>query len=163
MKESGEDRLKYVVYESTLSTADAVPLPRWGRQRYEDSANRDPKPSPRGEGAPKGRIGQERYERERGDRLKCAVYGSTLSTADAVPPSPMGKAKRRRLRRIYYKIVSSGRYTAVPEHRWRGSPSPNYHALRRHCERKPLVHRFNRFYRFNGFKGFKRCSAAHQN
>ena len=45
----------------------------------------------------------------------------------------------------------------------RGPPSPNYHALRRHCERKPLVHRFNRFYRFNGFNGFKRCSAAHQN
>ena len=28
MKESGEDRLKYVVYESTLSTAGAVPLPQ---------------------------------------------------------------------------------------------------------------------------------------
>ena len=32
MKKSEEDRLKYVVYESTLSTADAVPLPQWGRQ-----------------------------------------------------------------------------------------------------------------------------------
>ena len=32
MKESGGMRLKYAVYESTLSTADAVPLPRWGRQ-----------------------------------------------------------------------------------------------------------------------------------
>ena len=31
------------------------------------------------------------------DRLKYAVNESTLSTADAVPPSPMGKAKRRRL------------------------------------------------------------------
>ena len=28
MKKSGEDRLKYAVYESTLSTAGAVPLPR---------------------------------------------------------------------------------------------------------------------------------------
>ena len=28
-----EDRLKYAVCESTLSTAGAVPLPRWGRQR----------------------------------------------------------------------------------------------------------------------------------
>ena len=28
MKKSGEDRLKCAVYESTLSTADAVPLPR---------------------------------------------------------------------------------------------------------------------------------------
>ena len=33
MKESGKDRLKYAVNESTLSTADAVPLPQWGRQR----------------------------------------------------------------------------------------------------------------------------------
>ena len=33
MKESGGGRLKCAVYESTLSTADAVPLPRWGRQR----------------------------------------------------------------------------------------------------------------------------------
>ena len=31
MKKSGKDRLKCVVYESTLSTADAVPLPQWGR------------------------------------------------------------------------------------------------------------------------------------
>ena len=27
-------------------------------------------------------------------RLKSTIYESTLSTADAVPPSPMGKAKR---------------------------------------------------------------------
>ena len=27
MKKSGGDRFKYAVYESTLSTADAVPLP----------------------------------------------------------------------------------------------------------------------------------------
>ena len=33
MKECGEMRLKSTIYESTLSTADAVPLPRWGRQR----------------------------------------------------------------------------------------------------------------------------------
>ena len=33
MKKSGEDRLKYVVCESTLSTADAVPLPLGERQR----------------------------------------------------------------------------------------------------------------------------------
>ena len=38
MKKSGKDRLKCVVYESTLSTADAVPLPQWGRLRYEDTA-----------------------------------------------------------------------------------------------------------------------------
>ena len=33
MKKSEGDRLKYAVYESTLSTAGAVPLPRWGRQK----------------------------------------------------------------------------------------------------------------------------------
>ena len=33
MKKSGEDRLKRAIYGSTLSTAGAVPLPRWGRQR----------------------------------------------------------------------------------------------------------------------------------
>ena len=38
MKKSGEGRLKYAVYESTLSTAGAVPLPRWGRQRGGGSA-----------------------------------------------------------------------------------------------------------------------------
>ena len=27
-----KERLKQAIYESTLSTADAVPLPRWGRQ-----------------------------------------------------------------------------------------------------------------------------------
>ncbi len=31
-------RLKSTIYESTLSTADAVPLPQWGRQRNEDAA-----------------------------------------------------------------------------------------------------------------------------
>ncbi|MBD8953523.1 MAG: hypothetical protein EGQ71_00520 [Dialister sp.] len=37
MKESEGDRLKYAVCESTLSTADAVPLPQWGRQRNENT------------------------------------------------------------------------------------------------------------------------------
>ena len=50
MKKSGKMRLKCVVYESTLSTADAVPLPRWGRLRYESNAIPEIKPSPRGEG-----------------------------------------------------------------------------------------------------------------
>ena len=31
MKESGKERLKSTIYESTLSTADAVPLPQGGR------------------------------------------------------------------------------------------------------------------------------------
>ena len=32
MKEDGKMRLKSTIYESTLSTADAVPLPRWKTQ-----------------------------------------------------------------------------------------------------------------------------------
>ena len=36
-KERG-DRLKCAIKESTLSTADAVPLPQWGRLRNEDAA-----------------------------------------------------------------------------------------------------------------------------
>ena len=50
MKKSGKDRPKRVVCESTLSTADAVPLPQWGRQRNEDAAIPEIKPFPRGEG-----------------------------------------------------------------------------------------------------------------
>ena len=33
MKKSEEMRLKSTIYESALSTAGAVPLPQWGRQR----------------------------------------------------------------------------------------------------------------------------------
>ena len=45
-----EMRLKSTIYESTLSTAGAVPLPQWGRLRYGDAAFLDTTPSPRGEG-----------------------------------------------------------------------------------------------------------------
>ena len=65
MKKSEEMRLKSRINESTLSTADAVPLPQGGRQRNENTAflalseqihayvenqYRRTKPSPRGEG-----------------------------------------------------------------------------------------------------------------
>ena len=66
MKKSGGGCLKYAVCESTLSTAGAVPLPQWGRLRNESTAIPETKPSPLGEGAPKGRIGQKRDEKERG-------------------------------------------------------------------------------------------------
>ena len=45
MKESEEMHLKCVVYESTLSTAGAVPLPQWGRLRYENAAIPETQPS----------------------------------------------------------------------------------------------------------------------
>ena len=50
MKKSEEMRLKQAIYESTLSTAGAVPLPQWGRLRYESTAIPEIKPSPCGEG-----------------------------------------------------------------------------------------------------------------
>ena len=50
VKKSEGDRLKSTICESTLSTADAVPLPQWGRLRYENTAIPDTEPSPRGEG-----------------------------------------------------------------------------------------------------------------
>ena len=43
-------RLKSTIYESTLSTAGAVPLPQWGRQRNENTAIPETQPFPRGEG-----------------------------------------------------------------------------------------------------------------
>ena len=39
------------------------------------------------------RIGYWRYEREEGDRLKCAINESTLSTADAVPLPQGGRLR----------------------------------------------------------------------
>ena len=38
MKKSEEMHLKQAINESTLSTAGAVPLPQWGRLRYERTA-----------------------------------------------------------------------------------------------------------------------------
>ncbi len=38
MKKGGEIVSSVPFYESTLSTASAVPLPQWGRLRYEDTA-----------------------------------------------------------------------------------------------------------------------------
>ena len=54
MKESGEDRLKCAACESTLSTADAVPLPQWGRLRYESIAFLDTTPFAMGKVAKRG-------------------------------------------------------------------------------------------------------------
>ncbi len=45
MKKSEEMHLKSTIYESTLSTAGAVPLPQWGRLRYESTRALPPKES----------------------------------------------------------------------------------------------------------------------
>ena len=38
MKESGKENLKPTIYDKTLSTAGAVPLPQGGGLRYENTA-----------------------------------------------------------------------------------------------------------------------------
>ena len=45
VKKSEGDRLKSTINESTLSTADAVPLPQWGRLRNESNAILETQPS----------------------------------------------------------------------------------------------------------------------
>ena len=56
-------------------------------------------PSPRGEGAPKGRIGHRRYEREWENASQVDDLRKHPIHRSAVPLSPMGKANRWRLRR----------------------------------------------------------------
>ena len=115
MKESEEMHLKYVVYESTLSTAGAVPLPQWGRQRgggfaAKNEANpaslRSAAPSkgrgsrghsllPMEGGAPKGRRldGGSGMKESEEMHLKSTINESTLSTADAVPLPQWGRLR----------------------------------------------------------------------
>ena len=115
MKKSEGERLKYAINESTLSTADAVPLPQRGRQRgggyaAKKEANpaslRSAAPSkgrgsrgrsllPMEGGAPKGRRldGESGMKKSGKDRLKCVVYESTLSIAGAVPLPQWGRLR----------------------------------------------------------------------
>ena len=119
MKKSGGDRLKSTIYESTLSTADAVPLPRWGRQRgggfaAKKKANpaslRSVAPSkgrglrgytllPMEGGAPKGRRldGKSGMKDQRGDRFSCAVCGSTRIPHSSFFPGIVQSAGKRNL------------------------------------------------------------------
>ncbi len=59
MKERG-GCLKSRINESTLSTASAVPLPQWGRLRYENTAFLDTTPFPRGKGKEEAASPQKR-------------------------------------------------------------------------------------------------------
>ena len=68
------------------------------------------------------------------DRLKCVVYESTLSTADAVPPSPMGKATKREYR--FSRIVKANIRICEEKQYRRTKPSPRGKAKRRRLRRK---------------------------
>ena len=89
MKESGKDRLKYAVNESTLSTADAVPLPQWGRLRNEDTAFLDTKPFPM------GKAKRRRLRRKKGSQPRLAALGSPFQGKGLVWTLPPSYGRRR--------------------------------------------------------------------
>ena len=84
MKERGGDRLKFAINESTLSTADAVPLPQWGRLRYENAAIPETQPSPR-EKAKRRRLRRKKGSQPRLAALRSPFQGKGL--ARTLPPS----------------------------------------------------------------------------
>ena len=104
MKKSEGERLKCAVYESTLSTADAVPLPQWGRQKGGGfAASKESQPRLAALGSPfqgkglawtlppsYGRGGMKKSEEM---HLKSTIYESTLSTAGAVPLPQGGRLR----------------------------------------------------------------------
>ena len=92
MKKSGKDRLKSTIYESTLSTADAVPLPQWGRLRYEDTAIPDTQPFQRGEGKEEAASPQKRKPTP----PRCARQPLPREGARADAPSFLWKEVPRR-------------------------------------------------------------------
>ena len=115
MKESEGDHLKCVVYESTLSTADAVPLPQWGRRRgggFAAKKGSQPRlaalgspfqgkglawslPPSYGRRCPEGaEVGWgKRHERE-GDCFKCAIIREHPSAANIYGAMPEGLRTR---------------------------------------------------------------------
>ena len=81
MKKSEEMRLKSTIYESTLSTADAVPLPQWGRQRNENTGFLDTTPFP-----------MEKAKRRRLRRKKEANPASLRSAAPSKGRGSRGRS-----------------------------------------------------------------------
>ena len=77
-------RLKSTINESTLSTAGAVPLPQWGRLRYEDTAFLDTTLFP------KGKAKRRRLRRKKESQPRLAALGSPFQgkgLAWILPPS----------------------------------------------------------------------------
>ena len=110
MKESGKERLKYVIYESTRAPLTRSPFPDGKRKLV---AATPPfwltvfpyhQPSPRGEGAPKGRIGHWRHEREREGASQAGDLRKHPSAADAVPLPQWG----RQISSGYAAILADG-------------------------------------------------------
>ena len=96
MKKSEEDRLKCVVYESTLSTASAVPLPQWGRLRYENAAFFDTTPSLKGK-AKRRRLGRPKKKANPASLRSAAPSKGRGSRGHSLLPMEGGAPKGRRL------------------------------------------------------------------
>ena len=97
MKKSEEDRLKQAINESALSTADAVSLPRWGRQRGGGlAAKKKANPASLRSAAPskgRGSRGHSLLPMEGG-----APKGRRLDGESGIPdtkPSPRGEGGER--------------------------------------------------------------------
>ena len=136
MKESGKDRNKYAVYESTRAPQkrEANPASLRSAAPSKGRGLRGYSLLPMEGGAPKGRRldGDSGMKKSEGDRLKYAINESTLSTAarspvpngegyeTRIPLSPkhslscVGKAKRRRLRRQKKKANPASLRSAAP-------------------------------------------------
>ena len=95
-----------------------IALPQWGRLRNEDAAIPDTQPSPRGEGAPKGRIGHWRYERE---REGASQAGDLRKHPSAAPRSPFpdGEGKLAAASPLFWLTVFPYRQ---PSPRGEGAP-----------------------------------------
>ena len=101
-------------------------------RRCGDSGISAPKPSPQGEGAPKGRIGQKRYERERGRPSQVRRLRKYPIHRWRGPPSPRGKATIREYRYLRNTAFPRGEgkeEAASPQKR---KPTPP------RCARQPL-------------------------
>ena len=100
MKESGKERLKSTIYESTRAPLMRSPFPNGEGKSVAASP---PfwltvfpyrQPSPRGEGAPKGRIGHRRHEREREGASQVDDLRKHPIHRSAVPLPRWGRLRR---------------------------------------------------------------------
>ena len=108
MKESGKERLKSTIYESTRAPLMRSPFPNGEGKSVAASP---PfwltvfpyrQPSPRGEGAPKGRIGHRRYEREWEGASQVDDLRKHPSAADAAPLPQWGRLRRCAASRCFF-------------------------------------------------------------
>ena len=105
-------RLKPAIYENTrvLSQKEANPASLRSAAPSKGRGTRGHSLLPMEGGAPKGRRleGESGMKESEEMHLKYVVYESTLSTAGAVPPFPMGKATIRGYRFSRYNAFPKG-------------------------------------------------------